>query len=621
MKKRAHHIGLKYKMILNILVVLVPAFAIISCLFFLTNYRMKENYMEMVTVNTRNIIEHIDELLVGYYSVSDTLALDDNLPPYMEKQYTASDRIVKEKDTLSIQRLIFNRYDLLLKKEKMSAILTYKGEVFNFEDIDYSGQEVKQGIARLDVMNEDKLAKFWWYPLRENFLLREPSEEYRNNKVIMGSRKVYSQFKGLYICSQIFAMKEDALYRIYKDFAEQMQGDVFIIMSDGSLLSTNSNEVMEAGVLPEDIRQMVLGRESRLFEWEYKNQRYSVCIEESEVSDWLAVVLIPVKNITRSVDRLYSSIIVILTLCMLACGGMVLKLYKSFMEPISLLNQSMKEVYQGNLNAYLDGAKEKEIGQMMRYYNSMLESINTHLKEKVEAERMKNHLELEVLMSQVNPHFLYNTLENIVWMSNDAGYPEIGRLAASLGRMYRLSLSGGQIIVRMQQEIEHLMSYIKIQQERYGDKVSFDLRQNIEAVRDLYTIKLILQPVVENSFIHGMGKLENAITIRVTISPGEEYVVIRVADNGVGMDKETLAKLRSQIKEGRKDSNYDQNHKSSGIGLHSVSARIHLYFGQENAVSIFSKKGMGTVTIIRLPRIESADIEAVSQTIENLKKC
>lgn len=609
--------GLKNKIILNILVVLIPTFSVIGLLFFFTNSQMKEKHREMVRVNTRNIVEHIDELLLKYYNISDTLASDDNLLPYMEKEYGSQDHIIKEKDTLSIQRLIFARYDLLLKKEKMSAVFTYKGELFNFEDIYNDGKEVKNLIYEMNVMDEDKLAKFWWYPVRENFLNDKGSEEQRNNKVIYGSRKIYNSLKSGYICSHIFAMKEEQIYRNYAEFAGQLQGDVYVIMEDGSLLSTNADRVLDTGNLPPEIKEVVCNRTSNDFEWKNENETYRVYIGESAVSDWLTVVIIPVKNVTRSVDELFGNIILIMAACMLACVYMVFNLYKKFMEPISLLSQSMKEVYNGNLNAYIEEAKEKEIGSMMRYYNSMLKSINTYMDEKLKVERTKNRLELEVLMSQVNPHFLYNTLENIVWMSNEAGYPEIGRLSASLGRMYRLSLSGGQIIVRMQQEVEHLMSYINIQKNRYGDQFTFELRSNIEEIRQMYTLKLILQPVVENSFIHGKGKLEKAIHIRVAIRNRDGYTIIKIADNGAGMDRERLKKVRLQIKEGKKRSGNDYNQKSSGIGLYSVEARIRLYFGSEDPVTLYSKKGMGTVTVIRVPHITEEDFQSINNSTKD----
>ena len=245
---------------------------------------------------------------------------------------------------------------------------------------------------------------------------------------------------------------------------------------------------------------------------------------------------------------------------------------------------------------------------MMVYYNSMLKRINTHIIEGLKADRKKKELELEVLMSQINPHFLYNTLENIVWKSNEARRPDIGRMAASLGRMYRLSISGGQVIVPMEHEIEHLMAYVKIQKNRYGDSVEFELQTDMEQVHELYSLKILLQPIVENSFLYGTEGLERPMTVRLSIRKRDGWVWIRVIDNGCGMEKERLEQVRSQIKEGRKNTG-EKAPRSTGIGLHSVQMRIRLYFGIEDAVSIYSKKGMGTLVVVKIPVITKEDVD------------
>lgn len=191
-------------------------------------------------------------------------------------------------------------------------------------------------------------------------------------------------------------------------------------------------------------------------------------------------MVVPETQVTASVDTLYLKFFIILLVSVGTSALLITYLYRSFMEPINKLNISMKEVYNGNVDAYVElkeYLRRNEIYDMMVYYNSMLKRINTHIIEGLKADRKKKELELEVLMSQINPHFLYNTLENIVWKSNEAGRPDIGRMAASLGRMYRLSISGGQVIVPMEHEIEHLMAYVKIQKTDMGTVWSLNYRR------------------------------------------------------------------------------------------------------------------------------------------------
>lgn len=321
---------------------------------------------------------------------------------------------------------------------------------------------------------------------------------------------------------------------------------------------------------------------------------------------------VPVRNITGKVDSLYMKIFMIIVLCVLFCVFIILHFYRSFMKPVAAMNQAMQDVNRGNLNAFVTVTSQDEMGKMMGYYNEMLRSINTHVVDKLKNERRKKELEMEVLVSQINPHFLYNTLENIVWKSSEAGRPDIGRLAASLGRMYRLSASDSQI-VRLQQEIEHLMAYIKIQKNRYGDSFEYELDIDIEDAREWYIPKLILQPVVENSFLYGMEGLDRTLLIRTDMKIRKDRLEIRILDNGIGMSRERLRAVREQIRNGAAKDGAEVNRRSTGIGLHNVEARLELYFDMKNALRIYSVEGEGTLTVIRIPQITRDDVEKLAK--------
>ena len=263
-----------------------------------------------------------------------------------------------------------------------------------------------------------------------------------------------------------------------------------------------------------------------------------------------------------------------------------------------------------------------EIADMMRYYNNMLRSIHVHVVEKLESERRKKELELEVLVSQINPHFLYNTLENIVWKSNEAGHPDIGRLAAMLGRMYRLSTSGGQIIVPVKHEIEHLTAYTQIQKNRYGDAFEFDLRVDHEEIRGLMTLKIILQPIIENSFLHGMEGLDRKLRIRLKVRRTGDRLQLKLIDNGAGITKERLEEVRRRIRGGALPQERQTDmQRSSGIGLNNVAARIQLYFGIEEPVRISSIDGVGTIIVVQVPILTKEDLDERGEyQLQNDKK-
>lgn len=607
-KKR--NIGLKRRMLYGILQVLIPVVVIITILFWHTRKVMKQEYMRSAQSRITDIANKIDAKIQDIYSVSDNFAANDQLNKYIEKEYSPTEPMYKKLDIVRIYSNIFGAYDMLNQRARISAMYTYKGELFNFLDPNNDTEEVIGKLQAMNIEDPDLLMKFRWYPLQDNFLLSDQPEEARDRKAVMGIRRIYSWEKGRYECVQVFALKERAVYEQYKELAESIPGDIYVITGDGSLISSSDEKAVEAGTISDKLKDEFLKQTGDLKDgWDAMGNQM-IQVKSSDVNDWKIVMVVPVKAVTKEVDVLYYRIFLVMVACVGFCAMMILYLYKSFMDPIGKLNISMKEVYGGNLNAYVDVKQKNEVGDMIRYYNSMLERINTNIIEKLQSDRKKKELELEVLMSQINPHFLYNTLENIVWMSNDAGRPDIGRTAASLGRMYRLSISGGQVIVPMEHEIEHLMAYVKIQKNRYKDEFEFDLRTDMRQIHELFSLKIILQPVVENSFLYGMAGLKHPMTIHLTVKEKGQWVMIKVKDNGRGMDREKLKEIRDQIRFGKAGKEEDEkNRRSSGIGLHSVESRIKLYFGVDRAVSIYSKKDAGTLTVIRIPRITGEDID------------
>lgn len=211
----------------------------------------------------------------------------------------------------------------------------------------------------------------------------------------------------------------------------------------------------------------------------------------------------------------------------------------------------------------------------------------------------RQDLEMQVLMSQINPHFLYNTLESIVWKAGAAGRPDIGKLASSLGKLYRLSISGG-LFVPLEQELEHVQMYMNIQRSRYGNKVDYEVRLHGVDPDQVEVLKLILQPIVENSLLYGMEGLDHTLRIRVAAWRRGEKLLLTVTDNGVGMDRAALARLRDQIVHGRKP-RAEANYRSTGIGLHNIGARLRLYAGSSSCIRVQSKPRFGTRVTLELP--------------------
>ena len=196
-----------------------------------------------------------------------------------------------------------------------------------------------------------------------------------------------------------------------------------------------------------------------------------------------------------------------------------------------------------------------------------------------------------LLHSQINPHFLYNTLDTIAWMAEFKDTEKVVSLTKALALFFRLSLNGGNDITTIYNEFEHIKQYLYIQKERYGDKLSCDLSYE-ENIKDIKILKIILQPIVENAIYHGIRQVDRNGLISVNAKREGKDIIFTVRDNGDGFDLSLLQKEKST-----------KDIKLGGVGIKNVDKRIKLYYGEEYGVNIESIIGSGTTVYIRVREI------------------
>lgn len=390
-------------MLVVILASLLPMLLMVSIFFVHTRRRMMEQYLGKAGEKVERISQNVDEMLWNIYSVSDNFAYNEELAPYLNKTYDPEDWIYKAADIQFINRLIFEKYDQLRINEKISAIYTKKGELFNFRDSDYDGEEVIEQLLKLGIDNRENLMMLVWYPLQKDFLREMKTGEIRKDHVVIGSRRIYNHKKQRYSNIHIFTLPEKQIFEKYESEMDLPGAQVHIINGKGMLLSSSEESLVSRGRMPSALKRAVLNRTSDEFEWKENGIRYQVYVHKSQVNDWISVLSVPLRSITSTVDKLYRNIFFVIILCIVFCTIMILHFYNSFMKPVAVMNQAMQDVNRGNLNAFVKVVNQPEMGKMMGYYNEMLQSINTHVVDKLQNERRKKELEMEVLVSQISP--------------------------------------------------------------------------------------------------------------------------------------------------------------------------------------------------------------------------
>ena len=237
-----------------------------------------------------------------------------------------------------------------------------------------------------------------------------------------------------------------------------------------------------------------------------------------------------------------------------------------------------------------------EIQRLSHSIRSMVSTMRHLMDDLIQQESRKRRSELEVLQSQINPHFLYNTLDSVIWMTEAGRYEEAIQMVSSLARFFRISLSQGKSVIPLKDELEHARNYMNIQQVRFKNK--FETRITADPnTEGIYCLKLIVQPILENAIYHGMASAEDDGLISVHAVRQGEDLIIEVSDNGMGMRPELAASLldadRPEIRT-----------KGSGIGIRNVHQRFRLTFGRAYGLTIWSEPDEGTRVTIRLPVLD-----------------
>ncbi|GKX68251.1 sensor histidine kinase [Inconstantimicrobium mannanitabidum] len=319
-----------------------------------------------------------------------------------------------------------------------------------------------------------------------------------------------------------------------------------------------------------------------------------VTIKTVNYTNWKVIAVAYISEIVASKKEIMKFVTWIL-----AIGILLLVLIFSYIsakisQPIKQLEKSMKKVQEGNFNIYVDAKGEDEVVKLSQTFNLMLSKVRFLMDQIVVEQEAKRKSELDALQSQINPHFLYNTLDSIVWMAENNNMQDVITMVTSLARLFRISISRGKNIISVQQEMEHARNYLVIQKIRFKNKFTYSIDIQPE-VMNLKTTKLILQPLIENSIYHGIEYMQDQGHIKVSAAIVDEKLLYEITDNGLGIESEKLKSLLEYEAETKVE---------SGIGVKNVQKRIQMTYGKEYGLEIESELEEGTCIKIWLPLVE-----------------
>lgn len=377
-------------------------------------------------------------------------------------------------------------------------------------------------------------------------------------------------------------------------------GYVYITDENGEIIYHPKQKLIYSNLIHEN-NLSIAKHEDGTYTETFEGKQRLITVKTVGYTGWKIIAVNPIQDITANYShfRAYTLLFALFLSYLLVIVNLFLS--SRIAKPIMKLETSVKYLESGDLDEnkiVISGSYEVEhLGKAIR---SMVRQTRRLMDDVVAEQKAKRRSELDALQAQINPHFLYNTLDSIIWMNENGKYQDANTMVTSLAKLFRISISKGRNIISVADELEHVKNYLIIQNFRYVNKFQYSIHADPQVLQ-CAAIKLIVQPLVENSIYHGMEFMDDGV-IQVRAYCGESDLYIDVIDNGPGMPQEQADELLS-----KKAAPVRGN--GSGIGLKNVHERIQLYFGPQYGLSLISEPDVGTTVRIHLPKRDLNEFE------------
>lgn len=483
---------------------------------------------------------------------------------------------------------------------KMDVILNSRKDIVSLDVFSDKG-ELITGVPLRKVKAGANIKEQDWFkaPLREtaNLFFSSPHVqnifEGQHSWVVSLSREITFNMNGQKMQGVLLVdMNCSVIDQLCKGVGFGKKGYVYLIDSKGNIVYHPQQQLINIGLKSENtdaVQSHVFGS----FFDKINGENRLIIVQTVNYCRWRIVGVAYTDEIVTAKKEISGFLLWILVFSILFVIFISSFISSKISDPIKKLEKSMKSVENGRFDVNVDIKGEDEVVKLSRTFNIMVSKIRDLMEQILLEQEEKRKSELNALQAQINPHFLYNTLDSIVWMAENGKSQDVIMMVTALAKLFRISISKGRNIITVQEELEHARNYLIIQKRRYKNKFKFEIEAEEEVLQNK-TLKLILQPIIENAIYHGIEYMVDEGQIKITVSSADGKLLYRVMDNGVGMSPEVLEHLLE----------YESKSKgSSGVGVKNVHQRIQLYCGKEYGLTIESEQEVGTNVSIWLPLV------------------
>jgi len=583
---------IRKKIVFTCLMILIPSLAIPAISFYITTTNTME---EMMTQNMSDLTESVSQNIESYVDDVEKLT---NAPYYsMEMQQT----LLSLKYKVGLQRTeaeakLFNTIDVLLglRRDIIGLYIfddtnnryykTSLGDVtpfYSFVDQPWFAKIKALGGERLMITTRKA----------DHFVSPDPKYVFSIGRSIIS--KETNEAIGLILVDMDLQVIRDRLTGLKK----KRNTEFYIVDMDGQLVySYDESSLGEPFGRPELMLKDGENEGTRVMNID--GDRHLVTFSYSQRVGWKYITVTDLEPLLQPNESAIMNNIVISTVVLLILLGVVsLFVSSSMTNPIKKLQKTMLQMGEERFYQVQGIETRDEIGSLVRSYNEMIGRINGLVNTVYKAGIKEKEAQLNALQAQINPHFLYNTLNSIGCMAEVREVPEISVVCKAVSDVFRYSIQPGSNLVTLREELDIVVQYMTIQSFRYDNRIEAIINRD-ESLLGVKVMKLSLQPIVENAVYHGLEPSRGKGIVIINMELDNDSLLLSVFDNGVGMSEDKLQSLRHSFVHGRPT---DPRTKAGGIGLLNVHERIRLYYGERCGVAIDSQEGTGTSVQLRLP--------------------
>lgn len=536
-----------------------------------------QQIMEQLSINIENELRRISLEVAK-------VANEKEILPLVNSWYKEKDSIKKLETSTKIETKL--EY-LFAYQGGINSIVFFSknGEVFKYRDPFYKKEsDVKESLWYKEcIKNKEKV-----------FSISTSSNDVNANRIdfLVGISPDFSWYNSatefIY-----FEIKTEVLNSIYSRFTDDSVGKMIIADSKGKVVISPDKSLLGKNISDIEYLSGINKKDNNFYKYKYKKDIKYISKYASGKSDWIVISIIDFKALTKDTTNIMKILLFIFVVFNLFFILYCKTFFKEILKPIKELIQKMKVIKDGRLDEISNiNTNLEEINELGNNYNKMINDIKMLMVERDLKERERSKEEIKVLQAQINPHFIYNTLNVIKLMAMISKTENIRKVTDSFMKLLSATFRSESTFITVREELEYLDNYADIMKVRFGD--NFNLMVKVEEeVRKLYIIKLILQPIVENAIIHGINEIDGEKDIIISGYTSKDCLIFEVEDNGNGMTEEEIKSIFTNKEKSKTSFNH--------IGIKNIESRIRLNCGQGYGIKIESEKNKFTRVKLILP--------------------